>query len=166
MPKTAGARLSSLQHENAGIVPEAAGPSGPMLRIDAPHAADSAHDKVRLLAAILQPQVPSSFEEMIGRRKTFSERLAALLAAGVQLDPESDEMPATFGLAEYDLDSRDVRRDLARLYPVLPARPLSGFLMLLRRSCLECRTIGRALRPQGFALGSSRVTSARIRSDG
>src|SRR5579864_7406485 len=101
MPKTVGARPTHVPHEDAGKLQQAMHQPGSALRVDAAHIAPSAHDEVRRLAAILQPPIPSSLEEMTERRREFSERLAALLADGVQLDPETDKMPEFVALASH-----------------------------------------------------------------
>jgi len=78
--------------------------------------------KVRILAATMLPPILSSVEDLQQRRRTFSDNLAVLIAEGVHLDPELDEMPSIFYLPYHGQNDREVQSDLARLYPV-PAGP-------------------------------------------
>ncbi len=84
---------------------------------------DPGNRKVRILAGtMLPPILVWSVEELHQRRRIFSDNLAALIADGVRLDPEKEEMPSIFYLPYQGQNDRDVQSELARLYPV-PAGP-------------------------------------------
>ena len=83
---------------------------------------DPANQKARVLAATILPPVSSSAEDLADRRQKFSKNLSDLIANGVRLDPEKDEMPSIFYLPYQGQNDRDLQSDLARLYPV-PVSP-------------------------------------------
>src|SRR5262249_25125181 len=54
---------------------------------------DPGNDKVRLMRATLLPPILLSVEELDRIREALSKNVAALLAEGVRLDPDREEMP-------------------------------------------------------------------------
>jgi predicted O-linked N-acetylglucosamine transferase (SPINDLY family) len=81
-------------------------------------AREPGNTKVRLLRATLLPPILSSVEELDRCRNTVSKNVAALLADGVRLDPDKDEMPSLFYLAYHGHNDRNLQSDLSRFYPV------------------------------------------------
>jgi predicted O-linked N-acetylglucosamine transferase (SPINDLY family) len=81
-------------------------------------AREPGNNRIRVMAATMLPPILSSTEELEECRRTFTKKLSALIADGVRLDPETDEMPNQFYLAYQGQNDRDLQSELARLYPV------------------------------------------------
>jgi predicted O-linked N-acetylglucosamine transferase (SPINDLY family) len=79
---------------------------------------DPGNAKVRVLAATMLPPILSSVAVLDECRERFTNNVAALIAEGVRLDPETDDMPSLFYLPYQGQNDRDLQSDLARLYPV------------------------------------------------
>jgi predicted O-linked N-acetylglucosamine transferase (SPINDLY family) len=84
---------------------------------------DPINARARVLAATMLPPILSSVEELDECRQKFTNNVAALIAEGVRLDPETDEMPIQFYLPYQGQNDRDLQSDLARLYPVAAGPP-------------------------------------------